>query len=322
MMRMAARVLGTAMVALPLAWAGVARADDANSSNPSEASRTPSATFSPTYQQYQAPPVQVPSGSIIGYKPITNSQLEAAMSGAVPAPSAAVQAYPGAVRVTMAAPGVAVGAGAGQMGQGQMPVGYLTGVVGEGFYTLGRDDVIQIDVRNQPEFSGAFVIGFDGRIQYNYLGDIPIAGMTKYEVQQVLEKMLQKYIRLPMVNVMIIAYNSKVVYVIGEVNNPGKFIMRGDAIKLREAILAAGLPTSTAALGRVHVIKPDLENPEIRVLNVKKILYAGKLKDDIDVHTGEVIVVPSTAWSKVNDFLSGLFSPITRVARMAALAAL
>ena len=315
MMRITMRAFGMAILLMSLSGSRVAQAEDTSSSGSSSSSST-SAT--PTYQPYQPPPVAVPSGMIIGYKPITNAQLEAAMSGATPAPSVAVPAYPvvGAhSNFTTSGP---VGAGAPQAGQ--LPVSYMTGVVGEGFYTLGRDDVIQIDVRNQPEFSGVFVIGFDGRIQYNYLGDIPIAGMTKYEVQQVLEKMLQKYVRVPQVNVMVIAYNSKVVYVLGAVNNQGKFIMRGDAIKLREAILAAGLPTTDAALSRVHIITPDLENPEIRVLNVKRILYGGKLKDDIDVHTGEVIVVPSTVWSTVSGFLQGFFSPVTRVARLAALA--
>lgn len=321
MMRAAVRTMSVAILAIGLAWTGVARAEDGSGSTSGSSTST---TVTPTYQTYQAPPVQVPSGAIIGYKPISNAQLEAALYGATPAPSAAVPAYPATGARTNFVPsgsGVA-GAAAPQVGSAQLPVGYLTGVVGEGFYTLGRDDVIQIDVRNQPEFSGAFVIGFDGRIQYNYLGDIPIAGMTKYEVQQVLEQMLQQYIRVPQVNVMILAYNSKVVYVIGEVANQGKFIMRGDAIKLREAILAAGLPTGNAALGRVHVIKPDLEHPQVRVLDVKRILYKGQLEDDIDVHTGEIVVVPSTVWSKVNGFLAGLFSPITRVARMAALAAL
>jgi polysaccharide export outer membrane protein len=195
-------------------------------------------------------------------------------------------------------------------------------VLGEGPYTLGRDDVISVSVRNQPEFSGTFAIGFDGSIQYNYVGDIPIAGLTKYEVQQALERLLEKYIRVPSVNVMIVAYNSKVVYVIGEVGRPGKFIMRGDAIKLREAILAAGLPTGNAALGRVHVIKPDLTNPRVRVVNMKRILYKGKLKDDVDLAPGEIVVVPSTVLSSVNRFLSSLLSPITRAASFAALAAL
>ena len=321
MMRITVRAFGMAILAILLSWAGIVQAEDSSngsSGSSSSTTTTTTTTVTPTYQPYQPPPVAVPSGAIIGYRPITNAQLEAAMSGATPAPSAAIPAYPAVgahPNFTASGPG---GTSAPQAGQ--LPVSYMTGVVGEGFYTLGRDDVIQIDVRNQPEFSGAFVVGFDGRIQYNYLGDIPIAGMTKYEVQQVLEKMLEKYIRVPQVNVMIIAYNSKVVYVLGEVNNQGKFIMRGDAIKLREAILAAGLRTAHAALGRVDIIKPDLQNPEVRVLNVKRILYNGKLKDDIDIHTGEVIVVPSTVWSTISGFLNGFFSPVTRAARMAALA--
>lgn len=204
--------------------------------------------------------------------------------------------------------------------QSELPSTYITGILGDGPYTLGRDDVIRIDVRNQPEFSGNFQIGFDGRIQYNYVGDIPLAGLTKYEVQQVVEKLLERYIRVPVVNVFILAYNSKVVYVIGEVGRPGKFIMRGDAIKLREAILAAGLPTHDAALRRVHIIKPDLYKPRVRVVNVKKILYKGQLKDDVDLYPGEIVVVPSTVLAKINDFLGTLLNPTTRARSAAALA--
>ena len=306
------------VVAVVMVLASVVRAEDSNS-------------VSSQYPQYslpyQAAPGPVPSGNIIGYKPIPSAALEAAMGQAVPAPAQATNAYSSASQQAgYAAAAVVQGsispAANGASPQGQLPVTYLTGIVGEGFYTLGRDDVIRIDVRGQPEFSGVFVVGFDGRMQYNYLGDIPIAGLTKYEVQQVLEKMLQRYVRVPQVNVMIIAYNSKVVYVIGEVGHPGKFIMRGDAIKLREAILAAGLPTDRAALSRVHVIKPDLDHPQVRVINVKRILYQGQLKDDIDLTSGEIVVLPSTVLSAVNNFLSGLLSPVTRAARFAALAAL
>jgi len=259
------------------------------------------------------------SGAIIGYQPISSAALEGAMSGNAPPVSPAYSTTrqpagqttrPGQVPRTQ------------DPGQSQLPMVYLTGVVGEGLYTLGRDDVIRIDVRAQPEFTGDFMIGFDGRIQYNYIGDVPVAGMTKYEVEQVIEGLLDKYIRQPVVNVTILAYNSKVIYVIGEVNNPGKFIMRGDIIKLREAILAAGLPTRTAALGRTHVIKPDLDDPLVRKINLKKILYKGQLKDDVDLTPGEIVVVPSTVLSSVNRFLSQLLSPITRAAAFGSLAAL
>lgn len=270
------------------------------------------------------PPDQPPdqssaSGNILGYRPISNDALAAA----VPAYPEAMPASPVAVQ-----PGGDTGPpsqgppAAGAAAQPTLPPVYLTGILGDGPYTLGRDDVIHVEVRGQPEFSGDFIVGFDGRIQYSYLGDIPIAGMTKYEVQQVLEQLLQKYVRVPAVTVTIVAYNSKVVYVIGEVGHPGKFILRGDAIKLREAILAAGLPTREAALGRVHVIKPDLTNPRVRVINMKWILYKGKLEDDVDLYPGEIVVVPSTVLSAVNRFLSSLLNPITRAASSAALVAL
>ena len=263
---------------------------------------------------------QPASGNIIGYKPISNEAL-----GALAAQPAATAAY--GAPATPGMPQTPAGPGVTQPGtapttSSQLPTAYLTGILGDGPYTLGRDDIIHVDVRSQPEFTGDFIIGFDGRIQYNYLGDIPIAGMTKYEVQQVMEKLLTRYVRVPVVSVTILAYNSKVVYVIGEVGRPGKYIMRGDAIKLREAILAAGLPTPIAALSRVHVIKPDLTNPRVRKVNLKRILYKGKLKDDVDLFPGEIVVVPSTFMSGVNRFLSSLLSPATRIASSAALAAL
>jgi polysaccharide biosynthesis/export protein len=311
-----ALVAALAVTACPAVWAE----DQSGAYSSSSSSQAvPANSFS------QGPTGAGSSGNIIGYKPIPSSALETAMGQQTgPAPAQAVNAYPnvGVQANSYAAMPQGVAAPVnGAPGPG-LPVTYLTGIVGEGFYTLGRDDVIRIDVQGQPEFSGTFVVGFDGRLQYNYLGDLPIAGLTKYEVAQVLEKLLQRYVRTPVVSVMIVGYNSKVVYVIGEVNNPGKFIMRGDAIKLREALLAAGMPNDRAALSRVHVIKPDLENPTVRVINVKRILYKGKLKDDVDLASGEIVVLPSTIMSSVNRFLSGLLSPVTRAARFAALAAL
>jgi len=261
----------------------------------------------PAYQPIQDTP------GIIGYRPISNEAL-AGVVAAQPQASPVYQAAPG--------PGQGSSQGGGIPTQYNLPPAYLTGILGDGPYTLGRDDVIRIAVRNQPEFSGEFRIGFDGRIQYNYLGDLPIAGLTKYELQQVMEKLLAEYVRVPVVNVQILAYNSKVVYIIGEVGRPGKFVMRGDVIKLREAILAAGLPTRHAALARIHVIKPDLTNPNIRKINVKPILYKGKLEKDVDLYPGEIVVVPSTVLSAVNRFLGDLLSPINRSFAFASLAAL
>lgn len=311
------QLVSMALVALSLTCAQSVWGAEGSSESGSQVE--PQSTYEPVEAgpSYQ-PAYQYPSGgsseNIIGYKPIPASALDGTITPTSAQTSSGLSAAsPLAVATTRQSR-----AGA----QSKLPPVYLTGILGDGPYTLGRDDVIHVEVRSQPEFSGDFIVNFDGRIQYNYVGDVPIAGLTKYEVQQVLERLIQKYVRVPIVNVSIVAYNSKVVYVIGEVNRPGKFVMRGDAIKLREAILAAGLPTHDAALSRIHVIKPDLNDPRIRVINMKRILYKGQLKDDVDLFPGEIVVVPSTVLSKVNDFLASLLSPVTRAASVAALAAL
>ncbi|MBI3324730.1 MAG: polysaccharide export protein [Candidatus Omnitrophica bacterium] len=257
---------------------------------------------------YQAQPgLPGPTGQpqdygIVGYQPIPNEALPvfSRMNGQMPAPG---QGYP-------------------QQPQTQrgMTYDYTMWLVGQGPYTLGRDDVIHIQVRNQPDFSGAFIIGPEGSIQYSYVGDIPIAGMTKYEVEQVIAKFLERYVRVPQVTVAILQYNSKAVYIIGEVNRPGKYIMRGDTIKLRDAIMAAGLPNHRAAMYRTHIVKPDLDHPTIRKINLRKMLYKGRIHNDIDLYPGEIVVVPSSVMSVVNDFLSQMLNPFTRAASTAALA--
>jgi len=127
-------------------------------------------------------------------------------------------------------------------------------IIGEATpYTLGNGDVIQITVRNQPEFSGQFVIGPDGKIQYTFVGDIEATGLTKAQLKEKLIKELDRFVKVPEISIAISIYNSKVVYVLGEVARPGKYPMKGDIISLRDAIVDAGLPTREAALRRIYI---------------------------------------------------------------------
>ncbi len=46
-------------------------------------------------------------------------------------------------------------------------------------YTLGPDDVIDIVVMRHPEVSGQYTINKEGKIQYEFAGDVTLAGLTK-----------------------------------------------------------------------------------------------------------------------------------------------
>ena len=185
-------------------------------------------------------------------------------------------------------------------------------------YTLGKDDVISIIVRNQPEFSGQFIVGPDGKIQYNFVGDIKAQGLTKEQLKKALIAKLEKFVKIPEVSVSIAVYQSKFVYILGEVRSPGKYPMKGDAVSLRETLIAAGLPTPSAALRRTYVITPDEKRPTHKKIDIYKVLYKGILEDDVTLAPGDLVVVPSTVPSEINKALTNLLSPFSKAATSAA----
>lgn len=193
-------------------------------------------------------------------------------------------------------------------------------IIGEAApYTLGNEDIVQINVRNQPEFSGQFVIGPDGKIQYTFVGDIEAAGLTKEQLKEKLTEELVRFVKVPEISIAIAAYRSKLVYILGEVARPGKYPMKGDIITLRDAIVEAGLPTREAALRRVYIITYGPKKTICRKIDLFALLYRGKLEYNLNLFPGDIVVVPSTVPSEINRALNTLLQPVFNAAAVDAL---
>lgn len=185
-------------------------------------------------------------------------------------------------------------------------------------YTLGPDDVISIEVRRHPEFSGEYKINSEGKIEYRFVGDIYVSGLTKIQLKERLTEILSDFVIEPEIDIAIIDYLSKVFYVIGEVSRPGKFYMRGNTINVREALFQAGLPTYSAAMRRCRLITPNATGKDNYVeVNVYKLLYEGDLGCDLEMKPGEVLYVPATVMAKI----IRVISPVTGAVGQAAGAA-
>lgn len=182
-------------------------------------------------------------------------------------------------------------------------------------YTLGPLDVIEINVMRHPEVTGNYILNKEGMIQYEFIGDLEISGMTKDETVDVVTEQLSKYIISPEVTVKILQYNSKVVYVIGEVGRPGKIFMRGDTITVREALVEAGLPMLSANTPKSKVITPEATGkPLQRKVNVHKLLYEGDLRENIVMSPGDTLYVPPTGWAKAMRMIRPVAEPIAGAA--------
>jgi len=182
-------------------------------------------------------------------------------------------------------------------------------------YTLGPMDVISISVMRHPEVSGEFAINKEGKIQYEFVGDVKIAGLTKDQAKEVLAQQLSEYIISPEVNVKITGYNSKVIYVVGEVYNPGKIYMRGDTITVREALMQAGLPMLSGITKKSKLITPsDDGNAVKKDINVYALLYEGDLRENDTMRPGDVLYIPPTFLTKAARALSPITTPVGQAA--------
>ena len=166
-------------------------------------------------------------------------------------------------------------------------------------YTLGPEDVIAIDVARHPDFSGTYPVSMEGNIQYKFVGDINVTGMTKGKLEEKIKTVLSSYIASPEVSVTLTEFNSKVFYVLGEVGQPGKYVMRSDTIPVSEAAMLAGLPTDAAAMRKAKIITPGAKGSTVRKVNLFSVLYEGNTEENVLLKPGDYLYVPSTVMAKV-----------------------
>lgn len=122
-------------------------------------------------------------------------------------------------------------------------------------YVIGPSDVLQVTVWKNPELSLQQVpVRPDGRISTPLANDVQAAGLTTDELKTVLTEKLGEYVTAPEVTVVVLAVNSRRVYVLGEVVRPGPVPLATDT-RVLDAVSAAGGFSTFADKDRVKIIR-------------------------------------------------------------------
>jgi polysaccharide export outer membrane protein len=83
-------------------------------------------------------------------------------------------------------------------------------------FVIGEEDMLQISVWGSPELSVQVPVRPDGMVSLPLLGDVRAAGVTPQELKEKLEADLARFVKAPVVSVLITAINSFKVYVLGD----------------------------------------------------------------------------------------------------------
>jgi polysaccharide export outer membrane protein len=131
--------------------------------------------------------------------------------------------------------------------------------------TLGPGDLVEVRVFQEPDSSGVWRVSPEGTIDYPLCGKVELRGRTSSTAADALSQCLGRYLRHPQVSVLIREYNSKKVFVFGEVQKPGTFPLDGE-MSIIQAITLAGGFTKLAAKNSTNVTRLiDGQERKIRV---------------------------------------------------------
>ena len=120
---------------------------------------------------------------------------------------------------------------------------------------LGPADLVEVRVYQEPELSGVYQVGPQGDIMFPLCKRVPVAGLTANDLAEKLRACLsQGYLRSPQVSVLVKEFNSRKIFVFGEVQKPGTFPYE-DGMSVVQALTLAGGFTKQAAQNSTSVTR-------------------------------------------------------------------
>ncbi|HEX7959561.1 MAG TPA: polysaccharide biosynthesis/export family protein [Terriglobales bacterium] len=172
-----------------------------------------------------------------------------------------------------------------------IPAPSAQGIQVDDSYHVGVEDELQISVWREPEISSQVVVRPDGCISLPLLNDVQVVGLTTKELQDVITQKLRGILTEPQVTVVVRQIRSRKVYLIGQVNKPGSYVLNGNKTVL-QLLAEAGGVGQFAKTKSMYVVRKS-EGREVRLpFNYKRALTGKDSKSDIALFPGDMIVVP------------------------------
>ena len=158
-------------------------------------------------------------------------------------------------------------------------------------YEVQPSDLLQISVWREPDLTQQVLVRPDGAFSFPLAGDVSAVGKTVEELRVELVERLSRYIPDLVVTVAVLEIRGNKIYVIGQVNQPGEFIVN-PRVDVMQALSLAGGTTAFASPNSIFVLRRD-NGEQLRLpFNFEAVLRGRDLDQNVLLRTGDVVVVP------------------------------
>jgi polysaccharide export outer membrane protein len=162
-------------------------------------------------------------------------------------------------------------------------------------YLIGSLDTVNIIVWRNPELSLSVPVRPDGRITTPLVEDLEALGKDPTTLARDIEKALAKYIRDPVVTVIVTSFvgpASEQVRVIGEATKPQILAYRQNMTVLDVMIAVGGL-TDFADGNKATIFRPAEGGKQYSV-RLRDLVRRGDINANVDMKPGDILIIPQS----------------------------
>ena len=160
-------------------------------------------------------------------------------------------------------------------------------------YIIGPGDNLNIIVWRNPELSMSVPVRPDGKISTPLIDELIAQGKNSVEVARDIEKMLGKYVRDPVVTVIVTGFvgpYSQQIRVVGEATKP-QFLPYKQQMTLLDVMIAVGGLTDFAAGNDATILRSGEGDKQYSV-RLKDLIKRGDISANVEMKPGDILIIP------------------------------
>ena len=162
-------------------------------------------------------------------------------------------------------------------------------------YIIGPGDSVNIIVSRNPELSMSVPVRPDGKISAPLVDELVAQGKNSVELAREIEKQLSKYIRDPVVTVIVTQFvgpYSEQVRVVGEAAKP-QFLPYKQKMTVLDVMIAVGGLTDFAAGNSATILRTAEGNKQYSV-RLRDLMKRGDISANVEMKPGDILIIPQS----------------------------
>lgn len=162
-------------------------------------------------------------------------------------------------------------------------------------YVIGPGDSVNVVVWRNPELGGSYPVRPDGRMSTPLVEDLEALGKDPTTLARDIEKALSKFIRDPVVTVIVAGFvgpYSEQIRVVGEAAKPQALPYK-QKMTLLDVMIAVGGITDFADGNSASILRTAEGNKQYSV-RIRDLIKRGDVSANVDMKPGDVLIIPQS----------------------------